>query len=80
MSNKDLEAVRKKLEKLYHDAAVATDEYNAAEEAAEKQSAEIVSLAKRIVKGQERLAELKKRAGAAAPPSTAPAGCPTRRT
>ncbi|WP_328426685.1 C40 family peptidase [Streptomyces sp. NBC_00443] len=66
VSNKDLEAVRKKLEKLYHDAAVATDEYNAAEEAAEKQSAEIVSLAKKIVKGQERLAELKKRAGAAA--------------
>ncbi|WP_369271910.1 NlpC/P60 family protein [Streptomyces sp. R11] len=66
VSNKDLEAVRKKLEKLYHDAAVATDEYNAAEEAAEKQSAEIVSLAKEIVKGQEKLAELKKRAGAAA--------------
>ncbi|MEU9055355.1 C40 family peptidase [Streptomyces sp. NPDC048384] len=66
VSNKDLEAVRKKLEKLYHDAAVATDEYNAAEEAAEKQSAEIVSLAKKIVKGQEKLAELKKRAGAAA--------------
>ncbi|GHH27888.1 C40 family peptidase [Streptomyces lanatus] len=66
VSNKDLEAVRGKLEKLYHSAAVATDEYNAAEEAAEKQSAEIVSLAKKIVKGQERLAELKKRAGAAA--------------
>ncbi|MFF6983391.1 C40 family peptidase [Streptomyces sp. NPDC008343] len=66
VSNKDLEAVRKKLEKLYHDAAVATDEYNAAEEAAETQSAEIVSLAKKIVKGQEKLAELKKRAGAAA--------------
>lgn len=66
MSNKDLEAVRQKLEKLYHAAAVATDEYNAAEEAAEKQSAEIVSLAKKIVEGKERLAELKKRAGAAA--------------
>ncbi|WP_369170327.1 C40 family peptidase [Streptomyces sp. R28] len=66
VSNKDLEAVRKRLEKLYHAAAVATDEYNAAEEAAEKQSAEIVALAKRIVKGQERLAELKKQAGAAA--------------
>ncbi|MFF5483052.1 NlpC/P60 family protein [Streptomyces sp. NPDC012935] len=66
VSNEDLEAVRKKLEKLYHAAAVATDEYNAAEEAAEKQSAEIVSLAKKIVKGQEKLAELKKRAGAAA--------------
>ncbi|MGC9543186.1 C40 family peptidase [Streptomyces sp. UG1] len=66
VSNKDLEVVREKLDKLYHDAAVATDEYNAAEEAAEKQSAEIVSLAKKIVKGQEKLAELKKRAGAAA--------------
>ncbi|MFE7275394.1 C40 family peptidase [Streptomyces sp. NPDC057623] len=66
VSNADLEAVRKKLEKLYHAAAVATDEYNAAEEAAEKQSAEIVALAKKIVEGQEKLAELKKRAGAAA--------------
>lgn len=66
VSNKDLEEVHQKLEKLYHAAAVATDEYNAAEEAAEKQSAEIVALAKRIVKGQEKLAELKKRAGAAA--------------
>ncbi|MFE5816817.1 C40 family peptidase [Streptomyces sp. NPDC056479] len=66
VSNRELEEVREKLEKLYHSAAVATDEYNAAEEAAEKQSAEIVSLAKKIVKGQERLAELKKRAGAAA--------------
>ncbi|MDC0770255.1 C40 family peptidase [Streptomyces sp. HD] len=66
VSNKDLEAVREKLEKLYHSAAVATDEYNAAEEAADKQSAQIVALAKKIVQGQERLAELKKRAGAAA--------------
>jgi cell wall-associated NlpC family hydrolase len=66
VSNQELEEVRAKLEKLYHSAAVATDEYNAAEEAAEKQSAEIVSLAKKIVKGQERLAELKERAGAAA--------------
>lgn len=66
VSNKDLEEVRQKLEKLYHATAVATDEYNAAEEAAEKQSAEIVALAKRIVQGQEKLAELKKRVGAAA--------------
>ncbi|KUM72268.1 C40 family peptidase [Streptomyces curacoi] len=66
VSYKDLEAVRQKLEKLYHAAAVATDEYNAAEEAAEKQSAEIVALAKKIVEGKEKLAELKKRAGAAA--------------
>ena len=65
-TNKDLEAVREKLDDLYHDAAVATDAYNAAEEAADQQSAAIVALAKKIVKGQEKLAQLKKRAGAAA--------------
>lgn len=65
-SNKDLETVRTKLEALYHDAAVATDAYNAAEEAAKKQSAEIVELAKKIVAGQEKLDDLKDRAGAAA--------------
>ncbi|MFF5183695.1 NlpC/P60 family protein [Streptomyces sp. NPDC000345] len=64
--SEDLEEVRAKLETLYHDAAVATDAYNAAEEAAKEQSAEIVALAKKIVEGQERLAELKDRAGAAA--------------
>ncbi|MGW7208835.1 NlpC/P60 family protein [Streptomyces sp. NPDC054837] len=62
-TNKDLEAVRKQLDGLYHDAAVATDEYNAAEEAADQQSAAIVALAKKIVKGKEKLAELEKRAG-----------------
>jgi len=66
VSNKDLEAVRKKLDKLYHQAAVATDVYNAAEEKAQKQSAEIVDLAREIVKGQEKLDKLKDRAGAAA--------------
>ncbi|WP_405819854.1 NlpC/P60 family protein [Streptomyces sp. NBC_01390] len=64
--NKDLEAVHKKLERLYHDAAVATDAYNAAEEQTERQSAELVDLAREIVKGQKRLAELKDRVGAAA--------------
>ncbi|AQS68930.1 C40 family peptidase [Streptomyces pactum] len=63
---KDLEAVRKKLDKLYRAAASATDEYNAAEEKADKQSAELVELAKKIVKGQEKLDGLKERAGAAA--------------
>jgi len=66
VTNKDLEAVRTQLDALYHDAAVATDQYNAAEEAADQQSAAIVALAKKIVKGQEKLAELKQRAGAAA--------------
>lgn len=65
-STKDLEAIRKKLDKLYHYAAVATDAYNAAEEKAEKQSAQIVELARAIVEGQEKLDRLKDRAGAAA--------------
>ncbi|MFC7013509.1 NlpC/P60 family protein [Streptomyces viridiviolaceus] len=65
-STKDLEAVRKKLDKLYRAAASATEEYNAAEEKARKQSAEIVELAKKIVKGQEKLDRLQDRAGAAA--------------
>ncbi|MFJ4813517.1 C40 family peptidase [Streptomyces longwoodensis] len=64
--SKDLQAVRAQLDTLYHDAAVATDAYNAAEEAAKKQSAALVELARKIVKGRERLAELKTRAGAAA--------------
>ena len=66
VTNKDIEAVRTQLDTLYHDAAVATDAYNAAEEKAEQQSAQIVALAQKIVKGQEKLAKLKARAGAAA--------------
>ncbi|KIE25051.1 glycoside hydrolase [Streptomyces sp. MUSC 125] len=64
--NKDLEQVREKLDKLYHDAAVATDAYNAAEEKANDQSAEIVALAKKIVEGRRKLDRLKDQAGAAA--------------
>ncbi|MBL3668821.1 C40 family peptidase [Streptomyces sp. M2CJ-2] len=64
--SKDLEAVRKKLDSLYRAAAVATEEYNAAEEKAEQQSTEIARLAKKIAKGKEKLDELKDRAGAAA--------------
>ncbi|WP_414820556.1 coiled-coil domain-containing protein, partial [Streptomyces tricolor] len=64
--DKELEKVREKLDKLYHDAAVATDAYNAAEEKAKKQSAEIVALAKKIVEGREKLEKLKDQAGAAA--------------
>ncbi|MFE1256352.1 C40 family peptidase [Streptomyces fungicidicus] len=65
-ADEELEIVREKLDKLYRAAAKATDQYNAAEEKARHQSAEIVRLAKKIVKGQERLDELKARAGAAA--------------
>ncbi|GHI06728.1 glycoside hydrolase [Streptomyces cellostaticus] len=64
--DKDLEKVREKLDKLYHDAAVATDAYNAAEEKAKQQSARIVALAKKIVEGQQKLEQLKDQAGAAA--------------
>ncbi|MFF8099889.1 NlpC/P60 family protein [Streptomyces sp. NPDC016640] len=65
-AGKDLEAVREKLDELYRAAAVATDAYNAAEEKARKQSADIVRLAKRIAEGREKLDELRDRAGAAA--------------
>ncbi|MFE1878524.1 C40 family peptidase [Streptomyces diastatochromogenes] len=64
--SKDLEKVREKLDKLYHDAAVATDVYNAAEEKTKEQSALIVELAKKIVEGQQKLERLKNQAGAAA--------------
>ncbi|MFE2985287.1 NlpC/P60 family protein [Streptomyces sp. NPDC059262] len=63
---RDLEQVRAQLDALYHDAAVATEAYNAAEEKAEKQSGQIVQLAKDIVAGQKKLDRLKSRAGAAA--------------
>ncbi|MEU3824681.1 glycoside hydrolase [Streptomyces sp. SID486] len=63
---KDLQAIREKLDELYHDAAVATDAYNAAEEKTEKQSAEIVALAQKIDQGRQRLAGLRNQAGAAA--------------
>ncbi|WEO96679.1 NlpC/P60 family protein [Streptomyces sp. FXJ1.172] len=64
--DKDLEKVRAKLDRLYHDAAVATDAYNAAEEKTKQQSAEIVALAKKIDEGQRKLDRLKDQAGAAA--------------
>lgn len=64
--NKSLEEVRKEIEELYHDAGVATDAYNAAEEKTERQSREIVRLAQAIAKGQKKLDGLKSRAGAAA--------------
>ncbi|CAM5442988.1 NlpC/P60 family protein OS=Streptomyces alboniger OX=132473 GN=CP975_16205 PE=3 SV=1 [Streptomyces alboniger] len=65
-SDESLEQVRKDIERLYHDAGVATDAYNAAEEKADKQSEQIVKLAKDISDGQAKLRELKARAGAAA--------------
>ncbi|MFG3007726.1 C40 family peptidase [Streptomyces calvus] len=65
-ADKDLEAVREKLDELYRAAAVATDAYNAADEKARLQSAQVAKLTRKIAKGQERLDELRARAGAAA--------------
>ncbi|CAL9491378.1 hypothetical protein SUDANB6_03254 [Streptomyces sp. enrichment culture] len=65
-SDEDLEAVRDELDRLYRAAAVATDEYNAAEEEARRRSAELAELARRITEGQEELDRLEDRAGAAA--------------
>ncbi|MFD5429598.1 NlpC/P60 family protein [Streptomyces sp. NPDC127084] len=63
---KSLETIRLELEGLYARATSATDAYNLAEEQTKKQSAEIVRLAQAIVKGQDRIADLKARAGATA--------------
>lgn len=73
VTNEELEAVREKLESLYHDAAVATDAYNAAEEKADRQSEEIVDLAHEVVQGHAKLDKLQDLIGAAAAPSTAAA-------
>lgn len=64
--DKDLEKVRAKLDKLYHEAAVATDAYNSAKEKTKKQSAEIAELNRSIAEKQRKLDGLKERAGAAA--------------
>ncbi|MDT9685167.1 NlpC/P60 family protein [Streptomyces sp. TRM76323] len=66
LPEKSLEEVRAEIEALYRQAASATDAYNLAEEQAKKQSAEIVKLSRAIVDGQEKIEELKRRAGAAA--------------
>lgn len=72
---KTLEEVRKEIDALYRKAGAATDAYNLAEEKAEKQSGEIVRLARAIVAGQAKIAELKSQAGAQPASSTAPADC-----
>ncbi|WP_405554732.1 NlpC/P60 family protein [Streptomyces sp. NBC_01171] len=62
----ELEKVRARLDGLYHDAAVATDAYNAAEEKTRKQSVQLARLEKRTDAARQKLAELKDQAGAAA--------------
>jgi peptidoglycan DL-endopeptidase CwlO len=63
---KSLDEVRVELESLYHQAVSATDAYNLAAERVEKQSAELAKLGREASKAQERIDDLKDRAGAAA--------------
>ncbi|MFI5985340.1 NlpC/P60 family protein [Streptomyces sp. NPDC051555] len=63
---KSLEQVHKEIEALYRQAGTATDAYNLAVGEAKTQSDKIVEIAKQVVAGQERIATLKNRAGAAA--------------
>ncbi|MEU5438637.1 NlpC/P60 family protein [Streptomyces sp. NPDC020719] len=63
---KSLDDVRKEIDELYRQAAVATEAYNLAEEQTKVQSAQIVKIAQEIVKGEERIKRLKDQAGAAA--------------
>ncbi|MFD3652296.1 C40 family peptidase [Streptomyces sp. NPDC058620] len=65
-AGKSLEEVREEIDTLYRKAGAATDAYNLAEEQTAKQSGEIVKLAKAVVDGQARIAELKNTAGAQA--------------
>ncbi|GAA3002821.1 C40 family peptidase [Streptomyces fulvorobeus] len=63
---KSLEEVREEIDTLYRKAGAATDAYNLAEEQAAEQSGELAELAKAIVDGRARIAELKNTAGAQA--------------
>ncbi|UKY51993.1 C40 family peptidase [Streptomyces inhibens] len=61
-----LDDVRKKIDALYRKAEQATDAYNAAKEQVELQQKEIVKLARTIDSTQQKLAALKRQAGALA--------------
>lgn len=75
-STAQLEAVRQQLDALYREAARATDAYNAAEEKAKEQSREIAEITGQIYDVQERLDDLRQRAGAAARAQYRGAGLP----
>ncbi|MEU8775139.1 NlpC/P60 family protein [Streptomyces sp. NPDC048606] len=63
---KSLDEVRKEIEGLLRQAGAATDAYNLAESETKAQTERIVEIAKLVVAGQDRIATLKNRAGAAA--------------
>ncbi|MFE5209055.1 NlpC/P60 family protein [Streptomyces sp. NPDC056600] len=75
-STAQLEAVREQLDALYREAARATDAYNAAEEKAKEQSREIAGITDQIYDVQQRLDDLRQRAGAAARAQYRGAGLP----
>ncbi|MFJ2824512.1 NlpC/P60 family protein [Streptomyces toxytricini] len=64
--SRSLEQVRKEIEGLYRQAGAETDAYNQAETEAKAQSDRIVEIAKQVAAGQDRINDLKRRAGAAA--------------
>ncbi|MFJ6655719.1 NlpC/P60 family protein [Streptomyces sp. NPDC091377] len=61
-----LEEVRAELQRLYHDAAVATDKYNAADEKVTRQSKRVRTLRTQVGTAERKLSRLTSRAGAAA--------------
>ncbi|MGP3926492.1 NlpC/P60 family protein [Streptomyces sp. 8N616] len=65
-ADRSLEEVRKEIDGLYRKAEAATDAYNAARSASEKQSRQIVRIAKDIVEAQKRMDRLRNQAGALA--------------
>ncbi|NEA44405.1 C40 family peptidase [Streptomyces sp. SID11385] len=66
LSNAELEAVRARIDALYAEAGKATDAYNAAEEKRSEQSDKVEALTDQVVRGEQRLADLRERLAAAA--------------
>ncbi|WP_431034834.1 NlpC/P60 family protein [Streptomyces sp. P6-2-1] len=66
LSNAELEAVRTRIDALYAEAGKATDAYNAAEEKRSEQADKVEALNTQVVRGEQRLADLRERLTAAA--------------
>ncbi|MEV0845014.1 NlpC/P60 family protein [Streptomyces sp. NPDC049954] len=66
LTNAQLEAVRTRIDDLYRKAGRATEAYNAAEERRARQSAQVDRLSTRVARGEEQIADLRERIGAAA--------------
>ncbi|MFE9248492.1 NlpC/P60 family protein [Streptomyces sp. NPDC007088] len=66
LTNAELEAVRTRIDDLYREAGRATEAYNAAEERRAEQSDQVGLLSTRVARGEEQIAGLRERIGAAA--------------